>query len=154
MALRDDHGDHQRSNTDGEHAGEQRDDHRLDELSADQVPAWSADRAPDRDVAPLPLGADEEEVRHVGAGDQQQDASRPEQDPERRLRAARAAPLSSGTTRGMNRSMISVYGGGAAILLRQPARDQIELRDERLRLDARLDPSDQREPEVAGLSCA
>ncbi len=73
--------------TQGEHhrddAREQRDDHGLGELGAEELQATGADRAADGEFPLPPLRADQEEVAHVGAGDEQHDGHRSEQDPDR-----------------------------------------------------------------------
>ena len=96
-----------RSHADREHAGQKRDDRRLEELPADEIPARRPDRAPDRDVA-APLGAREEEIRHVGAGDQRAGCRRTEQDPERTGERPEQLLL-QWHARGVKRSMISGY---------------------------------------------
>ena len=106
LALRDDDGEHQRSDADGERAGEDCDDRRLDELPPHQSSTRSADRAPDGDVAPLPLAARQERFATFA----QAITSRMPIAPSRIQSGPASGPSSSsfsGTTRGLNRSMIS-----------------------------------------------
>ena len=126
--MRDDRGDHRRSDNDCEHAGENGDDHRLGELSIDQCPRRSAEGTPDRDVAPLPLSADEEEVRHVRAGDDEQHAHRAEQDPKRAFERPEQLLLQGHDARNKPLDDLGV-GSRAAVLLRQAACDPLELGD-------------------------
>ena len=82
------HGQREIREADGEQAREHRDDHRLRHLQPDELAARRADRATHRQVALAALGAHHEQVRDVGAGDQQHDRDRAEEHPERTRHAA------------------------------------------------------------------
>ena len=62
---------------------QRRDDERLGHLRLNQLAASGADRAPNGEIALPSLGANHEQVRDVGARDQQHDSDGAEQDPER-----------------------------------------------------------------------
>ena len=67
----------------GDDAREQGDDDGLGDLGAEELQPAGADGAADGQLPLPPLRADQEEVAHVGAGDEQHDGHRPEQDPDR-----------------------------------------------------------------------
>ena len=67
----------------GHHPGEERHHNGLGHLDADQGPPARPDGAADRKVPVPAVGADHEQVGHVGAGDQQHDGHRAQQNPER-----------------------------------------------------------------------
>ena len=67
----------------GERPREQGDDGGLGDLRPEELQPGGADGAAHGQLALPPLRADQEEVAHVGAGDEQHDGHRPEQDPDR-----------------------------------------------------------------------
>ena len=137
--IRNDHGDQQRGHPDGERAGDDPHDAGLDELAADEPAALRPDRMTDGDVAPLSFGAAQEKIGHVGASDHEQDRHRAEQDPQRLCERSEQILLERHHS---GDEPLDDFGvrGRATVFFRQPARDQIELRDQRLAIHAGSNP--------------
>ena len=88
------------ASTSATRARERRHHGRLGELDADQVAAGRAQRPAHGEIALAPLEADHEQVRDVGAGDEEDDRRRAEQHPQRRRDGADGSRSSSGSTIG------------------------------------------------------
>ena len=74
----------ERAEAEAEHAAGQRQHHALGQQLPNDAAAAGADRRADRDLALAARGAHEQQVRDVGAGDQQHKADRAQQDEQRR----------------------------------------------------------------------
>ena len=93
----------------------------LGERVPNQLPARRANRRADRDLALPRDGAPEEEIRRVGAGDQQHEAGGDEQDDERRPHVAHLA------ARIERRRARAPAGIGVCVFRRELPRDRVEL---------------------------
>ena len=134
----------------GQPAGQQRDEKRLDHLQPDELRARRADRAAHGQTAAAPFGADQEQVRDVGARDEQHDRHRAEQHPQR---CAGRRTDEAVEHRLHDRAVLlddPRVVGRPAEARREFLRESRELGGELLARDPRLHARDHRGPELPG----